>query len=208
MFPDYKPEKNQKNQVRLANIMTPFLSMLLFSSCLQGMAGINQVSDCEPKKGYQYCIEISVLIDEEPENVFRYVENIYNHTKFFPKYEFKAEGENGMLRDGLVYYVLDKRNKKAEWIPYKIIGFSKNQFYSGELIGKDKIFKKLLYEHYFIARDGKTLSVERIHYTLNYGFLNGIINFLIARKTIINIVLNAHLRLKSEIEKARDSEGK
>ncbi len=155
---------------------------------------------CNPPEGFSHCIRIAVLINARVEEVFSLVLNIRNYGIFWPEYEFKPEGD-GKLRKGLIYHTRERGAKK--WVKYKIVDFTEDYFYSGEMMGRDAFLKKMQYEHHFIPVDNRTLSVESVYYTLRYGVVGKILNLLIAERTIKRRLLKAHLKLKEVAEKKR-----
>lgn len=152
---------------------------------------------CRPSKGFNHCIEVYVFIKATPEELYAYITDIENNSEYFPDSEFKRD-RKGPLEIGEIYYSREVGEK--EWTEYRIIALEKNRRMSGELIGKHPLLRRLRYDHRLIEVEGGTISTEKVEYSLRFGLLGKLLNFLYGKNMLKKILLQAHQRLKEKAE--------
>ncbi|NOZ06428.1 MAG: SRPBCC family protein [Chloroflexi bacterium] len=160
------------------------------------------VEDCLPPDGFSGCVSVSVLIHAAPDKLYDLVTDIENLSAFWPDYEFRRDG-TGTLEPNTLYY--SRQKGQRQWVPYSVEVLEPNRRMVGEMVGGDRFFERLRYEHTFTASGSGVLSQEKVVYRLRYGILGRIADRLIVRGITKKQVLGAHLRLKqkAEADKAR-----
>ena len=177
--------------------MKAYIFLLLFMYAVSHELYSQNVSTCEPSAGFNHCLEVSLFIKASPEKLYAYITDIENNSEYFPHSEFKRSRE-GSLAIGEIYY--SKEIGENEWTEYKIIALEKNKRMSGELIGKHRLLKYLRYDHRLIEVEGGVISTEKVEYSLRFGFIGKLLNFLYGGNVMKKILLQAHQRLKKKAE--------
>jgi ribosome-associated toxin RatA of RatAB toxin-antitoxin module len=148
----------------------------------------------KPKEGFADFFEVSVSVDVPPKLLYDRVTDIEGLTEFFPSVSFKLDSDEP-LAVGSTYQTRQKGSKK--WVQYRVAALDKNERMSGELTGKDPVFKSLRYDHRFVVDGDATVSIERVDYTFRYRFVGKVLNLVIGKRLVKKQVLDAHKRLRA-----------
>ena len=156
------------------------------------------ITNDKVSKGFSDSVVLSVSIKSPPDPLYKFLTDIEGLSEFFPQLEFKLDTE-GPLKVGSIYHTRQKGTEN--WSAYQVLILEPNARMSAELVGKDRLFNALRYDHRFIVDGSDTISHEKVDYKFRYGIVGRILNLIIGKRLVRKQVLSAHLKLKEKAEK-------
>ncbi|MFK7113819.1 SRPBCC family protein [Flavobacterium oreochromis] len=144
-------------------------------------------------------LHLKTVINSETQNVFNASRNLDFHKESLASTNEKiiAGKQNGLIEEGET--VTWRGKHFGCYLTHKSLITQMNKYdsFTDEMV--DGHFKSFVHHHQFIEQGNTTLMIDTIHYSIPYGFIGRIFDFLVLKRYLKRLIeeRNEFLKINS-----------
>ncbi|MDI9309164.1 MAG: SRPBCC family protein [Limnohabitans sp.] len=149
-------------------------------------------------------IKLKTIINSEIQLVFNASRNLDFHKESLACTNEKiiAGRQNGLIEEGET--VTWRGKHFGLYLNHKslITQMNKYESFTDEMV--EGHFKHFIHHHQFIEKENSTLMIDTIHYSVPYGIIGKLFDYLVLKRYLRKLIEERNTYLKQHIEKQSD----